>query len=233
MARTPTRSMVNLAAIGAGATIAYFVIVSVLAWAGNHWLATNENTQPVKTMVESTGLNSLGDFLSGFFAPATFLLVLVSTYIQGYLGERSGALAKVTANANYKFALHDKRLSVYRGLKEMSWELMRNGTFTGDDFPRLGILFAEGQFVFGVEVNDWLTQVKEQGDRLRLANWHRDTLNSRLSATGELSPIDVTRLDESIDTAIEIDQWMYLHLSEARIDEVMIPYLRLPANIDA
>lgn len=191
-----------------------------------------------KLFLENNGLNLLGDALSGFFAPITFLVVVFTLFIQHKQTKETvkemrdqNALSKTIANANYRLALHEKRLSVYVRLQQCASQLISQGTI--DDAARREIHQAteDAKFVFGDDVMDYTDRLMVRSFEIMRREFKRQRLSQKIDR-GVATEEDTTAWNQVIDEIHSLENWFLENLTYGRLDEVFSPTLKLPENID-
>lgn len=142
--------------------------------------ASLQDPTPLKTTLENGGLNLLGDTLSGIFAPATFLIVVITAYLQNRqtkqniaemtntvklmsdqveIAERQTAIQWASTDANWKLSLFEKRMKIYMELKAICDEMGNVGKIDYDLLKRLELVGNEIRFVFGPDVQLWIKDI--------------------------------------------------------------------------
>lgn len=142
--------------------------------------AAVQDPHPLKTTLDSYGLNLLGDTLSGVFAPATFLIVVITAYWQNRqtkqniaemantvklmkdqvdIAEEQLAIQWASTDANWKLSLFDKRMKIYMELQQICLEMGDKGKVDPNLLTRLSAVGNEIRFVFGPDVQLWIKGV--------------------------------------------------------------------------
>ncbi len=235
--RQISRSPVKLGLFLAAVYAVYSIVI--LSAAGMLTVATDTHEAPLKAFIEQRGLNLLGDSLSGFFAPATFIIVFITVVLQSQQMRQSvrdmkhqNNIALAVAQANYKFALFDKRLAVYDELNELSMTVVTTGTLDWEAFNRLNKASHAARYIFSdnEQIIEWVDRIAVIGRYIRMEH-DRVTYLEKMQDNGTFGQ----REQDQLTTSREMLQKYEQELSEVYtweiLDEMFMPYLELPSEI--
>ncbi|UHS56027.1 hypothetical protein [Agrobacterium vaccinii] len=225
--------------IGIATTLSYILFSLGFSLGAMGKVVSTTDYAPMKIFLESMGLNLLGDTLSGVFAPATFLIVVITSFLQSRQVKQNidamaeqNRLAKASAQAQYKFALHDKRMLVYKQLVDCSHELSRNGTIDSQTADKIQDSLDNAKFVFGNNVQDWIGGLFDKAAQIRLRQFGIRRLQEKISNNLALTQQETDRLNQLIDEVHNLEDWFFNNLTRQHIDEMLTESLKLPDNIE-
>lgn len=142
--------------------------------------AAVQDPTPLRTTLDNYGLNLLGDTLSGIFAPLTFMIVIITAFLQNkqtnqniaemtntvnvmrdqvFIADQQTAIQWASTDANWKLNLFDKRMKIYMELKAICDEMGNVGNIDYDLLKRLELVGNEIRFVFGPDVQLWIKEI--------------------------------------------------------------------------
>ena len=235
------------------ATLVYFGVV-LLIWGFAHSLG-----KKLGVGIGNEGLNNLGDLLSGLFAPVAFIWLVVAVIIQSKelaaqreelaltrtemqdsravmqkqadAAETQTKLAFASTRANYQLALYDKRLLVFNQLEQIATDLSTAGGVSSELFKKIRLAVESAKYVFGPNVNDWISLVSKKSYSAVRKQRHADRLLQK-HRMGGLSEKEVAQQGDLLDEIGKIESELYDDLSLDKIEDLLSPYLQLPMTID-
>ncbi len=192
----------------------------------------------LKAFLDNGGYNLLGDTLSGLFAPITFLIVVCSLLLQDRQMRQAvddmrtqTGLNKQIAQANYKLALHEKRLAVYGKLRDCAFDVVMHGTVTKETRLAINAALQDAKFVFGNEVLDYIQSLTIKSHEHMKANALTSRLNGKRDRVGNLTETEHEQWEKAVDIEHSLEQWFYDNLTDEIIDDKLAPHLILPVAI--
>jgi hypothetical protein len=234
-------------------TSAYFLAI-VAAWGYAHYHGTK-----LGEGIEAEKLNILGDLLAGLFAPVAFIWLVVAVMIQSKelaaqreelaltreemqesravmqkqadAADQQTRLAIVSTKANYQLALYEKRLAVYTQLDDIAFELSSAGTVSADLQRKIRSSTEAARFVFADDVAGWLRDVSQQSFNAMRFQSRIERLNEKRAQSG-LNEQETEKHGELVDHVTAIEMLLYDELASEKIDNLLTPYLKLPATIE-
>ncbi|MEW9615211.1 hypothetical protein AB3G45_15410 [Shinella sp. S4-D37] len=187
----------------------------------------------LRSFLDYYGLNLLGDTLAGVFAPIAFFVIVATLILQRQTVadiKEQNRLSRDSAAANYKLAIHDKRLAVYLRLKECAVALSISGSIERESYDKIFAAAEDAKFVFGEDVTGYVTNLREKAWELVRFGFRRQRLDARQN-NGLLSEAEAAQLEETIQGLHAVEDWFYENLTDARLDETFGPSLKLPSEI--
>lgn len=202
--------------------------------------------------VEKENLNGIGDLLAGVFAPLAFVGLIATIFIQArelanqqkelretrLIQEKQtetailqSKLAIASTRANYQLALHDKRMKLYSALKECMSEFNIEGTVNSSIAMKLRDAAEAARFVFGDEVTDWTNELASSALKVFLKGRAIERLGDKLRGSGLTAEEEKRRLS-LIDEVGKIEDEIIEMLSPAELDQMLLPYLKVPHVIE-
>lgn len=219
-------------------TLSYITLSLGIAIGAIEYVSGTSTDTALKVFLDRHGLNLLGDTLSGLFAPLTFLIVVITSFLQNRQVKKNIAamaeqnrLAKITAQAQYKFALHDKRLVVYKNLKSVATDLLKEGTIQKETLFKLIDCVDDAKFIYDGQILQWITNLFHRSSDLVRLNVRISNAQQKLKDIG-LDDDEKDALNNLIDQEHEIEIWLFDEVSFTKIDEILTPALKLPDNIE-
>lgn len=192
----------------------------------------------LKTFLENNGLNLLGDALAGVFAPITFLVIVTTLFVQQRQAEQTvkdmqeqNRLAKVTAKANYKLALHEKRLAVYIRLKECAFAVVTSGTIERETRQNIYATLEDAKFMFDDQVVNYIADLSEKTDEIMRVIYRETRLGDKRNRMG-LTESEEVQWNQALDQRHVLEQWFYDNLTYEILEQHFTPSLRLPEDIE-
>lgn len=178
MGNTARRAPANWMIIAAIFTVVYAAAVAFWGYYGEPGM-----------YVETSKLNSFGDFLAGAFAPIALIWLVAAVLTQrqeltetrtqfeesqrvvraqmDYI-ERQNRNAEETAKKNHKLALFDHRFKVYEELRNF-YLLHDSKEYDAASSEMIAKIRMKAAFVFSKEVEDWVIEIGEEVDRMAKA----------------------------------------------------------------
>lgn len=192
---------------------------------------------PFKIFLENYGLNLLGDSLAGIMALVTLLVVIASLAFQMEAAKQTvkdmkaqNDLNAQIADANYKLALHEKRLAVYLKLKECFFDSLKTNKIT--PAIRVEILSAieDAKFLFNKDVFGYVDNMGNKAVGLAI----EDEKEARLKQEKGGTPLDSEQTKEwrkVLDKKRQIEESLKAELTPENLRKHFHPYLELPESI--
>jgi hypothetical protein len=227
--------------------IYFFVIIFV--WGYAHSLGNK-----LGIGIENEKLNSLGDLLSGIFAPVAFIWLVAAVNIQSKelsaqrvelaltrsemeqsravmqkqadAADQQTKLAIASTQANYQLALFDKRIEVYKQLEAIVFELNSVGTINQSLQVKIRNTTEAAKFVFDNDVSIWIRDLSEKTFTVMRNDIKINSINTRNNQTINLDKLEKLQAENS-----ELLNLIYEQFSFENIDKYINPYLRIPATI--
>jgi hypothetical protein len=195
---------------------------------------------------ETNDLNNTGDFLAGVFAFPAFVLLAAAVLTQRQeLHETREQLKKSqnvidaqlrqidkqndishrAAQANYKLAIYERRLSVYQRLSECAYPLAEDGIISKETRQQIGQTAKDAKFVFAEEVNEYITALNYKSyDMMRI--------EVRLKrAERKWNEDEVEAWNNALENMHGLEDWFHSNFKYETLDEKFTPSLKLPEDI--
>ncbi len=204
-----------------------------------------------KSLIDETGLNMLGDFTAGFFAPLAFIGLAGAFYLQhqqlslakaqndaNELRQAKQAIAEENAarlnfaatQANYKVALYDKRKIVYDQLVKLH---AFNQNIDNKLHEHLKKAVFDARFMFPEEIYDWLKQLMEDASRGAFLDTTTKEYERRMKGIGAISSIQESdEMAEKYEELSALQASIFERLLSESIFQRFEPSMRLPNYID-
>ncbi|MBA1343949.1 MULTISPECIES: hypothetical protein [Rhizobium] len=197
-------------------------------------------------------LNTVGDFLAGIFAFPAFILLAAAvltqrqelneareqfedgkevTQAQLALIQTQNDIAHKAAKANYKLALHEKRLAVYLRMKECGFALTTSGTIEKETRQRIYAAVEDAKFVFGDEVNEYIKMLSSKTDEIMRISARATRLSNKGRDQG-FTEKEEAEWNNAVDAVHALEQWFYENLTYEILEEKFTPSLKLPDDIN-
>ncbi|EYR79999.1 hypothetical protein [Shinella sp. DD12] len=187
----------------------------------------------LRSFLDYYGLNLLGDTLAGVFAVLAFLAIVATLILQRQTVadiKEQNRLSRDSAAANYKLAIHDKRLAVYLRLKECAVALSISGSIERESYDKIFASAEDAKFVFGEDVTVYVTDLRDKAWELVRLGFRRRRLDGKQN-DGLLSEAEAAQLEQTIAEQHVVEDWFYENLTDALLDQTFGPSLKLPSEI--
>lgn len=158
------------------------------------------------------------------------LAVAFFTFAMLWLQHRQHNHDKKVADANYKFALHEKRLQVYFVLKEFLEDATIHGKPGREATAKVLGEARVVPFIFGDDVNrevKWLIDASFDYMRSEMKLDRLDDLFRR----GAIKSEQVKQRDELFEKIQRIEDEVFDRLTSDSLSDIFSPYLKLPENL--
>nr|WP_321511651.1 hypothetical protein [uncultured Celeribacter sp.] len=159
------------------------------------------------------------------------VIIACLTFCLFFLQYRQHRHDKLVTNANYKLALHDKRLETLQEIKEVLGNLFRAGEPSLEDAFRLRQHLQTARYVFPGEVTDFIEEMSSKAfehykqvqiwEPLRKRAFNGETLSAHENKTKE----------DALAKAHEIERWFFDLARGTRLNDKLDPYLMLPTTL--
>ncbi|UXS04510.1 hypothetical protein [Agrobacterium tumefaciens] len=200
---------------------------------------------------KTSELNNIGDFLAGVFAFPAFVLLATAVLTQRQeLSETRDqfdqsqdvidaqlALIKTqnkfshrAAQANYKLAIHDKRLSVYLKLKECANKMLSSGTIEEPTHTLIYEALEGATFVFGDDVTKYVAGLRDKSNEFYRADFKLKFLGTK-QRNATITEAQKKEVDKLIDDMTDIERWFLENMTFQILEEKFASSLRLPEDI--
>lgn len=205
-----------------------------------------------KGLIEGTGLNMLGDFTAGVFAPLAFIglagafflqreqLLLAKSEVtanenrnraQAIAEENAARLNHAAAQANYKLGLYDKRKLVFDRLVSVGHAY--TGNFALEFVTELQKALFDARFVFPPDVYDWIGELMELSYRAGYLIRETDAFEEKIkSSSATYSDEEADRNDEHLAEINKVRQKVFDDLLAKPLWDRFEPYMGLPTQIE-
>lgn len=229
--------------------IVWGIAIVVLYIGGFLWII---GPQPILSFFMKTKeLNNIGDFLAGVFAFPAFVLLATAvltqrqelnetreqfedakevTEAQLKLIHEQNRLSHRAAQANYKLAMHEKRLSVYFRLKELALVLNSRGSLDRSERDNLERAAEDARFIFDDDIMKYVNALRYNSEKLSHAimkvTWFQHQAEQR-----ELQETQKAELDRSQEDIEQLGAWFLDKLQSPIIVDVFELSLKLPDDI--
>ncbi|UWQ77588.1 hypothetical protein K3725_09650 [Leisingera sp. S132] len=137
---------------------------------------------------------------------------------------------KQVADANYKFALHEKRLKVYFALKEFLEDAAIHGRPGREATAKVLGVARKVPFIFGGDIDrevKWLIDASFSYVRAEARIERLDDLLRR----GVIKPEQEKRRAELFEQQIDIEDKIFARFTSNSLTEIFNPYLKLPERL--
>lgn len=139
--------------------------------------------------------------------------------------------ARMVADVNYKFSLHDKRLRVYMAFREYMQHSALEGRPTREVIRSLLDTAAEVPFIFGDEIDEHLKRVLEISFKYRIAEQRIANLEER-KQRGGLSETEKKKWNEQFKLREELEEELFNRFQGNALEDIFRPYLKLPISLN-
>ncbi|MBM7323867.1 hypothetical protein JS562_12175 [Agrobacterium sp. S2] len=191
--------------------------------------------------------NALGDFLAGVFAPLAFIWLVAAVIIQreelkssrqqfdesqtviqeqlDYIRDQS-AKADAVALRDYKLALFDPRIEIYKQLLGFELGMAQEPAEFFHKFKQMEDIKSRSKFLFGDDVEAWLE--KEKGRIFNLFIASNVRVNGVVDADGNYDIAMPYRNRHDLDNDFHLNMGAVLNsLSYESINKKLLPYLKV------
>jgi hypothetical protein len=224
----------------------YVIVVSlVLVALGSKGLLKKE-------FIEGTGLNLLGDFAAGFFAPLAFIGLFGAFYLQReqlllaqhenriseerygkqVLAEKETARLNYAATqANYRAALYDKRKAAFDRLTRFTSEFQ--GPVSAKQLEELKSTIFDARFVFPEELNDWLYSIVDKAEYIHILDISIKNVEDMLAKNSVLNTTMHNEMVQNITKATILKKELLNSILSEALFSRFKPYMALPDSIES
>ncbi|MBB2905810.1 hypothetical protein FHR76_002192 [Rhizobium sp. RAS22] len=203
-----------------------------------------------KELIEGTGLNLLGDFAAGFFAPLAFIGVFGAFYLQReqlllaqhenriseerygkqILAEKETAQLNYAATqANYRAALYDKRKAAFDRITRFSSEF--KGPVSAEQLEELKSTIFDARFVFPDELNDWLYSIVDKAEYIHMLDISIKNAEDMLKKNPILTETMHNEMVQNSTKATNLKKELLNSILSEALFSRFKPYMALPDSI--
>lgn len=203
------------------------------------------------SVIEPLGLNLIGDFVAGFFAPlaliglgAAFFLqreqlrlaqhqhrLSEQRYGQRVLAEKEVARLNYAATqANYRAALYDKRKSAFDRLAKFG--SVFTGPVSADQLEELKSAISDARFVFPDEVNDWLYSIVDKAEDIHMLDISIKNAQATLAGNSFHNPTMFNQMVQNTTKVTTLKKELLNSILSEALFSRFKPYMTLPDSIE-
>lgn len=190
-------------------------------------------------------LHNMGDFFAGVFALPAFVLLVAAVLTQrqelnltkdelaktASAMDEQVALARASADANWKLSLFQNRIEIYNELMDISRELSSAGPVDTELMVRVGNLSNRMKFVFSSDFQSWVRDIQDEID-LALRREHEWRHFSEIVKRSENVTADTESQKKAYYEMLSVQNNIKEKLNKKEIEDRFDSSLILPHTIE-